>query len=338
MLLSEPMPSRAAGVLPDRAVEDAVAEARLGDRAEPGDRAGRGEPARSRPRSSASGGSATSARSGAWWSSSHSTGRAAGGGHDLLDLGDLLGEVHVQRAARAAAPAQSASASGLTARSECGATPSRRRAAGRGAPPRRRRAGGGSRRGRCRSAAGRGPSGRRSSAAELVEHRQERQADAGAAAAAAMRSRHLGDVVVGRAAGPVVEVVELDDGGVARLQHLHLHEAAIASTSSGVRWSRKRYMICRQVQKVSRGCGPRASDSPAMARWKAWRGGSPAPAAGARPAGPRAAAPGATAAIRPSAADLDPHVSRPALGQQRPLRPEHRHRHLPAAPAPAWAK
>ena len=28
-------------------------------------------------------------------------------------------------------------------------------------------------------------------------------------------------------------------------------------------------MICRQVQKVSRGCGPRASESPAMARWKA---------------------------------------------------------------------
>ena len=44
----------------------------------------------------------------------------------------------------------------------------------------------------------------------------------------------------------------------------------MASTSSGVRWSRKRYMIWRQVQKVSRGSGPLASDSPAMARWKAW--------------------------------------------------------------------
>ena len=60
-------------------------------------------------------------------------------------------------------------------------------------------------------------------------------------------------------------------------------------------------MICRQVQKVSRGCGPRASESPAMARWKAceWTFAS----AGSRSSTrwPSAAAPGATAAIRPSA-------------------------------------
>ncbi len=44
----------------------------------------------------------------------------------------------------------------------------------------------------------------------------------------------------------------------------------MASTCSGVRRCKKVNINLRQVQKLSRGSGPRASVSPAMARWKAW--------------------------------------------------------------------
>ena len=59
-----------------RRVKDAVAEIGLGDRAEPGDRAGCAPGRRSPPRSCGWRGSGTSARRPPRWSSSHSTGRA----------------------------------------------------------------------------------------------------------------------------------------------------------------------------------------------------------------------------------------------------------------------
>ena len=43
-----------------------------------------------------------------------------------------------------------------------------------------------------------------------------------ACAAAAMRARHLGRIGVAGTGGVVVQVVELADGGEARLQHLHV--------------------------------------------------------------------------------------------------------------------
>ena len=93
----------------------------------------------------------------------------AGGGHDLLDLGDLLGEVHVQRPLRPQARAE---------RQRLGADRAQRvrRHADAGvgrqvrvAPPRRRRAAGRSASGSVPNRCCPGPSGRRSSAAELVD-------------------------------------------------------------------------------------------------------------------------------------------------------------------------
>ena len=119
------------------AVEDAVAEIGLGDRAEPGHRAARGEPARlvvghvrrvdqapapvdlgvveqpfDRPR--------------------------ARPGEAVLDLLHLLGDVHVDRPVAGAGRATAASSSGVTARRLCGATPTtapgRSRDRARGSP------------------------------------------------------------------------------------------------------------------------------------------------------------------------------------------------------------
>jgi hypothetical protein len=61
-------------------------------------------------------------------------------------------------------------------------------------------------------------------AAELVMHRQEREPDPGPRRGGGDPPGHLGRVVVGPAAGAVVQVVEFDVGRIARLQHLHLHE------------------------------------------------------------------------------------------------------------------
>ncbi len=59
-------------------------------------------------------------------------------------------------------------------------------------------------------------------AAGLVEHRQQRDADAGTPCRAQQRERHLGVVGIGAAAFGVVQVMELAHRRVARLQHLHV--------------------------------------------------------------------------------------------------------------------
>ena len=73
-------------------------------------------------------------------------------------------------------------------------------------------------------------------------------------------------------------------------------------------------MSARQVQKLSRGSGPRRSVRPAMARWKAWQ--CRLVGAGSRMAwrSPSAGAPGVTAAMRPSGGDLDAHASCQPVG------------------------
>jgi hypothetical protein len=107
-------------------------------------------------------------------------------------------------------------------------------------------------------------------AAALIEHRQEREADAGLASRGGDARRHLRGVGVGRAVGGVVQVMELADGAYPASSISTWTIAAMASTSSGVSRSRKRYIRSRQVQKLSRPSAPRRSVSPAMARWKAW--------------------------------------------------------------------
>ena len=57
-------------------------------------------------------------------------------------------------------------------------------------------------------------------AAGLVEHGQERHADAGGFGCAQQGQGQLGVVGIGQAVGLVVDVVEFADGGVAGLQHL----------------------------------------------------------------------------------------------------------------------
>ena len=223
MLLSEPKPSRPPASFQIVPLKMPSPRLEFGDRAEPGDRAGRREAAGlvlghvrqvdQRP-----------APVGRVVVEQPLDRPPAGGGHDLLDLGDLLGEVHVQRPLRPQRRAE---------RQRLGADRAqrvRRHAdSGVGRQVAERRLGGVE---QADEAVGIGaepllPGAERPAieAAELIMHRQERQADAGAARRGGDALRHLGDVVVGAAAGPVVEVVELDVGGVARLQHLHLHEA-----------------------------------------------------------------------------------------------------------------
>ena len=62
--------------------------------------------------------------------------------------------------------------------------------------------------------------GRAAEPARVVEHRQEGERDAGAPGRNGHPFRHLGEVAVGAAVGRVMQIVELGDGGVARLQHL----------------------------------------------------------------------------------------------------------------------
>ncbi len=71
-------------------------------------------------------------------------------------------------------------------------------------------------------------------------------------------------------------------------------------------------MVSRQVQNVSRRAGPRASASPAIARWKAWLcrfAGAGSRIAARRPSG---AAPGVTAAMRPASMSMRTSAAQPA--------------------------
>ena len=61
-------------------------------------------------------------------------------------------------------------------------------------------------------------------AAILIEHRQQRQADAGCGSRRCDAGGHFGKVSIGLTARLVMDVVELHIGGIACLQHLHLHE------------------------------------------------------------------------------------------------------------------
>ena len=59
-------------------------------------------------------------------------------------------------------------------------------------------------------------------AAVLVEHGQQRHADAGALGGAQQAERHLGRFGISLALGVVVQVMEFADAGVTRLQHVHI--------------------------------------------------------------------------------------------------------------------
>ncbi len=61
-------------------------------------------------------------------------------------------------------------------------------------------------------------------AAMFVEHRQQRQSDAGRGRSGGNPRRKFSRIVIRRTAGLVVEVVEFGHRRVSRLQHLHLHE------------------------------------------------------------------------------------------------------------------
>ena len=147
-------PERAAGREVGRAVEDAVAEVGLGDRAEPGDRAGARRAARSRPAvicvawiRHQRGADAERGRAGTRPAARRARPRPRS------TSAHLLGGVDVQRAVRDARRRAPRSGPGVVARSECGAAPSTASPGSAGARRLAQRAG--SRRGRSRSAAGR---------------------------------------------------------------------------------------------------------------------------------------------------------------------------------------
>ena len=234
-----------------RAVEDAVAEVRLGDRAEPGDRAGTGEAAGLVRRSSGWRGSGTSAGRCRWWSSRNSTGRAPSQAGDLRP------------------PPATCSAAWMCSGPSGSAAHERRELVGRGGAKRMRRDAERRRRpAQCRRAsasrAARKPSRSlpkrswppaerlRAGAAVAVEHRQQRQPDAGRRRpprrCGAASSAGVG---IGRAAGLVVQIVELGDAAVAGLQHLDIGQRGDRLDVFGGQQSRKRYISCRQVQKLS---------------------------------------------------------------------------------------
>ena len=60
--------------------------------------------------------------------------------------------------------------------------------------------------------------------AELIVHRQQRQADPGPCGGGGDPLRHLREIVVRLPPRLMMKVVEFDIGGVTGLQHLHLHE------------------------------------------------------------------------------------------------------------------
>ena len=86
------------------------------------------------------------------------------------------------------------------------------------------------------------------------------------ALAAAIRSAISANVAIRRAAGLVMQIVELDIGGIARLQHLHLHEGGDRLHMLRRQPVENRNISCRQVQNESDASGPRFSVRPAMAR------------------------------------------------------------------------
>ena len=75
-------------------------------------------------------------------------------------------------------------------------------------------------------------------------------------------------------------------------------------------------MIWRQVQKVSRGSGPRASGSPAMARWKACECRFAIAGRTRSQRSPDGAAPASTRAIRPSGPTSMPTASAQPSGSR----------------------
>ena len=180
MLLSEPKPSRPPAPRQMRAVEDAVAEARFGDRAEAGDRAGRRQAARLVFAHVGAGGSASSGGPGRGCRGA----TRPGGGHRRPRPPRPPGSAR-RDACGAGGPAagssHGASASGLTARSECGATPipasaGRWRSAASAPSSRTAKSSG-----VVPEALLAGPQRPPVDAAELVVHRQEGQADPGLA-------------------------------------------------------------------------------------------------------------------------------------------------------------
>ena len=198
---------------------------------------------RSRSRSCAWRGSATSARRPPRDRAAIDRPRARPG-EAILDLLDLLGDDGCGSARPPASATTSASSSGVTARRRM------RRDADLRVPPGNPRRGGRSRRGplrkrRCPAAAAR----RRNRVG--VEHRQQRQADAGRRRRRRRCARPSRRVARRGGRRRVVQIVKLRRPGESRLQHLDIGLAAIASTSSGVSVSAKRYIISRQVQKLS---------------------------------------------------------------------------------------
>ncbi len=143
------------------------------------------------------------------------------------------------------------SVSGVTARNECGAMPTR--PAGRGATMARvrstsRRNRSGSLRNRRWPGAGRG----RAETAIGVERGQQGKTDARFGGGGRDPGCHLAEVGVGPAIDIMVKIVELPDRGESRLQHLHVGE-------------------CRDRLDVDRGSGDRGSDTSPRARSRSCR-------------------------------------------------------------------
>ena len=111
---------------------------------------------------------------------------------------------------------------------------------------------------------------RAAEAAMGVEHRQQRQADAGRRRRGGDPLGHLGEVGIGPPVAVVVQVVELADAGEAGLQHLDIELGGDRLDVVGRQSVERSGTSARaSVQKLSR-AGPRVSASPAMPRWKAW--------------------------------------------------------------------
>ena len=163
----------------------------------------------------------------------------------------------------------SRSASGVTARSECGATPTR--ASGSACTIARVRASSAAIAVRIVEETLLALVRRRAAEAAVhIESGQQRQADAGLLRRRGDARRHLAEVGIRPAVDVVMQVVELADGGEAGLEHLHVGER------------RDRLDVVRRelaeeaVHHLAP--GPEAvirraacSASPAMPRWNAWQ-------------------------------------------------------------------
>ena len=131
-------------------------------------------------------------------------------------------------------------------------------------------------------------------------------------------------VVVGLAAGAVVEVVELADDGVARRDHLGEHPSREGEVGVRGRAGRSRHTSARAT---SRSCRRRRGCVPRSIRWKAWL------CALAKPGQDDAAQPDVAVARLGVRGDLgdppvghgDPHAAVDLVGQLRVLAPVGRH-------------